>query len=79
MLYKYPDPIGDVTVIVPKDCPVIVCVLPATGVIVTPAQGLGGGGGAVVSDFLQLVNKLAAIIIPESNVVDFSIFKCTIN
>ena len=53
ILYKKPEPIGDVTVMVPRVWPVMVCVIPAIGVMVIPKQGSTGTGtgGGVVSDF----------------------------
>ena len=67
---------------VPNDWPVIVCVIPATGVIVTPRQGSGGGGGGggagVVSDFEQPAKKTVSII-AEQTMFLFILFNCTIN
>lgn len=49
---------------VPIDCPVIECIFPATGKIVTPAQGSGAGGGAGAgSDFLQAATEHASKMI----------------
>ena len=45
---------GEETVMVPSDWPVMVCVLLATGVMVTPVQGLvGAGAGAGVVSLLE--------------------------
>lgn len=66
---------------VPCDWPVIVCVILATGVKVTPRQGSGGGGGGgvvVVSDFEQPVKKTVRII-TKNKFVFFILFICTIN
>jgi len=63
------------------DWPVIVCVILATGVIVTPRQGSGGGGGGgvgVVSDFEQ-PEKNAVSIIAAIIMVYFMVIICTIN
>lgn len=65
---------------VPNDCPVIVCVLPATGVMVTPWQGVGAGGAVVgvVSDFEQ-PEMIKVKNIPEMMIADLMLFICGIN
>ena len=64
ILYNKPEPIGEVTVIVPCERPLVVCVIPATGVMLIPKQGLTGTGTGigVVSDFEHAANKTAAMI-----------------
>jgi hypothetical protein len=62
---------GEVIVMVPSCCPVMVWVFEATVVMVTPVQGSGGGGG--VSVFLQLNKKKA----DRKNSIGFFIIKST--
>jgi hypothetical protein len=45
--------------IAPVDCPVVVLVTEAVTVMVTPEQGLGGGGGSLLSLLQLLMSKKA--------------------
>lgn len=67
---------GEVTVIVPNDCPVIVCVLVATAVMVTPEQGSGAGGGEV-SVFLHAAKN--AVNKKHKMILIFFIRNCSSN
>ena len=75
ILYVYSEPIGDVTVMVPIDCPVIVCVRLASGLITVVKQGSGTAGAGSV--FLQLAKKPENRTAVIKNVRFFIINKCT--